>query len=331
MGPKLRERIPYALLLGASSALVFWQLGATGFIHSDESIHSISAVQILRTGRWAVPAVDGDALFLKAPLATWPLAASFAAFGISEWSARLFAAACAVLAAMTTAVLAGRAFGSAWIGALAGLILVSNPGFLYIHCARFGEPDAPAIFFFCLSLMLFWRACEVASGRLLALSAAVAGLAAMAKSLAIGLLPLATMGLCLPFAAGLGRFRLRQWGWAALAFAAVALPWHALAYARYGQGFVDTYLFNQTIARMDAGAEPAFEWGWSWLQVPVAFHAFAPLAALGALFLFAGGDARQRRAAWRYLSWVAVVGGAVAAVETRLAWYVLPAYPALAS
>jgi 4-amino-4-deoxy-L-arabinose transferase-like glycosyltransferase len=64
--------------------------GTRGIYEPDEGRYTAAAVNMLKSGDWLVPTVDGEHAHLtKPPLTYWALAASLGAFGRNEWSARL--------------------------------------------------------------------------------------------------------------------------------------------------------------------------------------------------------------------------------------------------
>src|SRR5665213_4144193 len=72
--------------------IVVW-FGATGWIRPltlpDEGRYVGVAWEMVRSGHWAVPTLDGLPFFHKPPLFYWLAAASMRAFGANEWAARL--------------------------------------------------------------------------------------------------------------------------------------------------------------------------------------------------------------------------------------------------
>jgi 4-amino-4-deoxy-L-arabinose transferase-like glycosyltransferase len=64
--------------------------GTRGIWDPDEGRYSSGGIHMLEGGNWLVPTLDGEQPHLtKPPLTYWALAASFAAFGLNEWAARL--------------------------------------------------------------------------------------------------------------------------------------------------------------------------------------------------------------------------------------------------
>lgn len=303
------------VLLVVAAPLLLWRLDLAPLVHGDESLMLVAAFG----GADWMPAIDGDVTFVKAPLTTWLLSLALM-LEPDVWAGRLVSALCALGTVVATGHLAGRVFASRAAGLAAGLALLVNPAYLHVHCARFAEPDAPAILFFVITALAYDAAARTRSIRWLLVVGACAGFCALAKTLVIGLLPFAAVGLC-DLLQG-GRFLgWRRWWMAGGAFALVVLPWHLAAYAQFGQGFLDSYLLDQTLSRMDA-SEGESRWGVG--QVLAALRVALPLVLLGAVAAVTEARARV------LLTWTLVVSLALAAVSARLPWYVLPVYPALA-
>lgn len=78
------------LLLALFVLLAFAFQGTRGIWEPDEGRYSSGGINMLRSGDWLVPTIDGEHPHLtKPPLTYWALAASFGAFGANEWAARL--------------------------------------------------------------------------------------------------------------------------------------------------------------------------------------------------------------------------------------------------
>jgi 4-amino-4-deoxy-L-arabinose transferase-like glycosyltransferase len=87
-----RVRPPW-WLVALLIALAFAFQGTRGIWEPDEGRYSAAAINMLASGDYLVPTVDGEHPHLtKPPLTYWVLAASFAVFGHGEWAARLPAA-----------------------------------------------------------------------------------------------------------------------------------------------------------------------------------------------------------------------------------------------
>jgi 4-amino-4-deoxy-L-arabinose transferase-like glycosyltransferase len=191
-----------------------------------------------------------------------------------------------------------------------------------------GMLDVPLALAGALALFAWWRAAR--EPRWLLAAGAALGCGVMTKG-AAGLLP-ALIGLLHAAAFGrLGALRSR-WLWAgAGAFAVVALPWHVHQIARFGSAFLESYLGYHVLERAGEAIEghsggPFFYLGvlvrdaWPWGLVGLAALPWCALRAW-----------RERDdALGLVVLWAAVAIAVPSLMQTRIEWYVAPAYPALA-
>jgi len=77
-------------LLALLLLMAFAFQGTRGIFEPDEGRYTATAINMLESGDWLVPTVDGERPHLtKPPITYWALAASMDAFGRNEWAARL--------------------------------------------------------------------------------------------------------------------------------------------------------------------------------------------------------------------------------------------------
>lgn len=66
----------------------FWNLGVMPFIE-DEAIRAIVAFEMLHSGNYIMPTINGDPYYYKPPLYNWFIVMSYKLFGVAnEWSSR---------------------------------------------------------------------------------------------------------------------------------------------------------------------------------------------------------------------------------------------------
>jgi 4-amino-4-deoxy-L-arabinose transferase len=114
-------RRPPWWLLALLVLMAFAFQGTRGLWEPDEGRYTATGVNMLKSGDWLVPTIDGEQPHLtKPPITYWAIAASVGALGYNEWAARLPGA----LAFVGTGLLVfglGRRFCPArpWLPALA--------------------------------------------------------------------------------------------------------------------------------------------------------------------------------------------------------------------
>src|SRR5215210_4895676 len=88
----------------------------------DEARYAEISREMVQTGDWVTPRLNGFKYFEKPPLQYWATATAFSVFGASDWSARLWTGLMA-LAGVAMAFVAGRRLFGAPAGALAAALL----------------------------------------------------------------------------------------------------------------------------------------------------------------------------------------------------------------
>lgn len=302
------------------AAVLLATFGVLGLFEPTETRYAEIAREMLRTGDWLVPRLNGIAHFHKPPVAYWGAAAGMAAVGMNEWGARLFTALCAALLFPATARLARRLAG-AEAAAVAPLVLGGT--LLFAALSRQLSTDVPLA----ACVAWFWVAFLSARDRGTATLAPFLALAAgfMTKGPVIflhTLMPLAGVALLM-------RGRDATWaplrriaGWAV--FAALALPWFAVVALRH-DGLLGYFVGDQVWARytttIHGRAGPWFY--------------FAVVLLAGALpwtYAVLADLARRARAAFRapgveaaiLVSWVALPVAFFSTSGSKLPAYVLP-------
>jgi 4-amino-4-deoxy-L-arabinose transferase-like glycosyltransferase len=112
----------------------------------------------------------------------------------------------------------------------------------------------------------------------------------------------------------------------ALIILALIVPWHLYQYTKYGNEFLNPYFFEQVVRRVTVQIEFHFESRWyylSYLYQNLGLGALL-IAGLGAVSLF------FKRKSLYLIWWVLAPLAIFTLAKTRLFWYILPIYPALA-
>jgi 4-amino-4-deoxy-L-arabinose transferase-like glycosyltransferase len=334
-----RERLrDYAILLAASAVLTLPNLGAASLWDVDEGVNAEAAREMRDNGTWVIPTFNYQLRTAKPVMLYWLQRASYGAFGVSEWSARLPSALAACLTAVLTYLLARRMFGRA-TGLLAGVALAS--AFECCALARAATPDAVLLLFTVLTYYVFWIGHENGARAWWVPTAAACGLAVLTKGPVGVALPGLVILLYLAWNRELGRLLDRKLLFAAGAFLLVAGPWYALVTADTRGEWARQFFGRENVHRF---ATPMEGHGGPILyHVAALFVLFAPWSVfLGAAVWYGVKGTRREKPAcpsesvnshrpYRFLvCWVAVYLVFFSAAATKLPNYVLPVYPALA-
>jgi len=321
----------FALFLAAASFLLFFYgLGAVGFIGPDEPRYAQVAREMLRSGDYITPRLNGQPWLEKPPLYYWLMAASFRIFGMKEWAARLPAALAAAGFLPLFGWLARRLYPGE-TAQYALLVLASTLG--WIGFARGASPEM--LFSAALAGALGMLGLWVWQGRSALLYAfyGLLAIAALAKGpAAIVLSALVLAAYCA--ATGEYRWLLRVLAPAPLLlFLLAALPWYVAVYFANGPSFIEEFILKHHFRRYATG-ELAHPGPW-WYYAPVLVGGMFPWSAHLALIVV---DLVRLR--WRglqmdhrrifLLAWVVPVVIFFSFSHAKLPGYVLVTAPALA-
>ncbi len=308
-----------------------------------DTIHAEAAREMLLRHDWVTMYTNGLRYLEKAPLMYWSLAASYDAFGISDWSTRLPLMLGFLALVLATYRLGIYAFGERG-GFYSGLALVTSIG-PYIF-TRFLIPDVLVGLWLALSYLFFLRSLdEDPPTRLTCWGfAAVCALNVLTKGL-IGLVfPIGAIGLYLVLTRNLRHLAKLRIVSSAVVFFALAAPWHILAAVRnpaqgQARGFLWFYFVNEHIMRfLNKRVPPGYDtvplvlfWALLVLWL-VPWAVFLPQALrevpLRWKQLSTPMDRRQR-ANLLFLLWALVIL-LFFSFSTRQEYYTIPALPGIA-
>jgi 4-amino-4-deoxy-L-arabinose transferase-like glycosyltransferase len=145
------------LLLLTLAVLVVWfaNLDYRKLIKPDEGRYAEISREMVASGDWLTPRLNGIKYFEKPPLHYWAGAAAFTLFGQDEWTARLWSALTGVLG-IALAYYAGRSVFGASAGLYAAVVLSSC--LLYVVVGHLNTLDMGLTLFLFISLCAFMLA-----------------------------------------------------------------------------------------------------------------------------------------------------------------------------
>src|SRR5215475_12836519 len=336
----LTARIAWGTLIVITLAVCYFSnLGVIGFVGPDEPRYAWIARDMAESGDWITPRLYGKPWFEKPPLYYWMAGSSFKLFGVSEISARLPSALCALLATLALAWLAWRAYGEETARWLL-LLLPTSVGMIgFSHAAATDMPFSAmiTISMVCAAVVLGLAQNERTPilprtpWFVLILFGFFLGLAVLAKGPA-GVI------LC---GGGVFFWALFTKRWrdafrllhpiAIISFCATALPWYILC-ARRNPDFFRVFIVEHNFKRY---LTPEFQHIQPfWYYVPVVLVAFLPWTAALLWAIFVGCKklyARQGISAVSafFLFWTLFCLVFFSLSRSKLPGYVLPAIPAI--
>tara|TARA_R110002110_G_scaffold64634_17_gene178623 strand:+ start:82 stop:1911 length:1830 start_codon:yes stop_codon:yes gene_type:complete len=321
------------LVLAACFAAFFlFDIGGRNISSPDEGRYIEIPREMVETGDYVLPRLNGILYFEKPPLFYWLEASTIKVLGVSEWSMRLWPALLGLFGALMTYGVARRFYGRA-AGLVASTVVATS--LMYYALARFVILDMAVSVFMCAALFSFLLAAEEEDERKSIWWSrsghVAAALAVLAKGL-IGVLLPGLIGLAWIAVIGRWSFVRRALTPSGIAlFLLIVLPWHILAAMRNADFlwfyFVHEHLmrFTTTVHRRD---------GPLWYFIPVLAAGFLPWTG------YLWHAVRDALPTWKtrgerpvemfLLLWVGIVFFFFSVSDSKLPPYILPIFSPLA-
>jgi 4-amino-4-deoxy-L-arabinose transferase-like glycosyltransferase len=316
-------------LFAACAAIWLISLGFRGLYNPDEGRYAEISREMLASGDWVIPHLNGLVYIEKPPLQYWATAISEAVFGQNEWAARLYTGLCALATVYAIWALIRREWGAA--AAARGAIMLGS-SLWFVLLGHQLTLDMSLTLFMTLTFTGFCNAQRSEQWRgWMLLSWVGISAAFMTKGLIAGVLPLFMLigysALQRDFSPWRRLLLLRG----AALFAILCLPWLILIQHRLPEFFQFFFIrehFQRFLTKIENRYQP-----W-WYFIPILLAGILPwlLPALRSLCRdWRAGGARPgfdlRRFAW---VWCVVIFVFFSASDSKLSTYILPMFPVLA-
>ncbi len=325
-----RDLVLLCVIFGAIFA---WRLGSAPLRNPDEGRYAEIPREMIASGDWVTPRLDGVPYFEKPPLVYWAVATCEEVLGPSEWSLRLTPALFA-LGGILTAYGATRTMYGRDAGFWAAIVLGTS--LLYLALGEFLLLDMAVTVLMSATLFCFIlgvRREPGAARRWLFYGLyASAALATLTKGLIGFLVTGAVMLLWLVLFGQWRRLRPLYLPSGAALFLAIAAPWHILVSGR-NPGWAHFYFVYEHWERFtDPGHGRAQPF---WIFVPIVLVGLFPWTGFLWASLrdaLAGGWRRRRENAdaWFFATWAGFIFLFFSKSESKLIPYILPVFPPLA-
>jgi len=325
----MKRALPAALL---ALALLAWfgTLGYRDLIHPDEGRYSELSRQMLASGDWLTPRLNGLLYFEKPPLQYWASAAVFAVFGHSDFAARLWPGLAGALAVLALWWCARRVLGPT-VALYAACVLGSCVWWL--GNGHFVNLDTTLSACLAGALLGFWVAQrDDASPREARIGMALAwlamGLAVLAKGLVGIVLPAGALLAYLLWQRDPAPLKRLNWSAGPLLFVLVAAPWF-VAVSLANPEFAHFFFIEQHFHRYLTHTHRPGPW---WYFVPVLLVGLLPWTTLlpGALRIGWQRVPGRFQGNRLLLAWCVAIFLFFSASGSKLPSYILPIFPALA-
>lgn len=321
----VRKDLIFWLLAIFTAIYIVGNIGTGSLTTWDEAVYANISSNILRTGDWLVLRQGQTPWFDKPPFYMWCTAAFYKIFGINEFSVR-FTSALFGLATVLLVYIFVKKTVNQRVALLGALLLLATPH--YLHYAKMGMMDITLTFFVTLMVFLFWLGQERPaylfwSGVTLLFAYLTKGFAAISGP--------AIIFLYCVFSGNL-RLLIKREFLLGVSISIVAIfGWHLIQYFIGGPDAIKNYFGFHIFKRATTPLE-GHSGGLNFYQ-KVIFNKNKPWAVIfyGSLayMLWLTIKDRDKRAIL-VLSWAAVVFIICSMVQTKLHWYIMPVYPALA-
>ena len=328
-GEYWRREITFILvLLSLCYLLFFFQLGKRPLWDIDEGMHAATSKDMVLSGDWITPTLNGEKFYDKPVLYNWLVSLSFLAFGFNEFAARLPSALLGTGSVIVTYLLGKYLFGST-VGFLSGVILAASGEHMLL--SRAVVHDMALAFFITLSLFFFYKGFKNESDRRkhLVLFYVSSGFSVLAKGPVGLLLPLLIIGLFLLLRRRLPFLKDLVSPWGIILFLAIASPWHVLVTLR-NRDFGSYFFIHQNL--MNFLSSEARHHGPVYYYFPVLLGGFFPWSCFLplALVLALRNKIEKSEEVLFLTVWFLAIFAFFSVASSKLVTYILPLFPAVA-
>ncbi len=329
-GPSIRDMAVLAACIGVFFAIL---LGSRALSVPDEGRYVEIPREMVESGDYLTPRLNGVKYFEKPPLFYWFEAGLIKAFGLSEWSVRVGPAIFALIGCLAVYYAGARMYGRT-IGVLSAVVLATAA--LYYALSRLIILDMPVTVLLTVALLSFLLGSREPEGRsrrtFFWAFYAAAALAMLAKGL---------IGIVIP---GMIIFTwmlvMNEWRMlrsmhlvsGTVLFLLIAAPWHILV-DRANPEFFNFYFIHEHFERYLTTVHGRYKPFWFFL--PVLLVGFFPWTAfvVQAVHRSLPRSWRERtgeKEAVFLMLWAGLVFLFFSASDSKLIPYILPVLPPLA-
>lgn len=309
-------------------------LGSHALFTPDEGRYSEIAREMIVTGDYITPRLNGVTFLDKPVLYYWLQVSAIKLFGLNEWALRFWPACFGILGCLTT-YLAGYLLFNRRTGMIATVILATSP--LYYGAAHYANLDLEVAVLSSNSLLFFLFALQTEASKqrtgFLLAAYLFSALATLTKGLIGIVFPIMIVG---SWIAILNRWyivkNLRLFLGISI-FLGITLPWYLLvqkANPQFFHFFFVTQQFSRFLTKEHFNNQAA-----TWFYIPIVLAGFLPWS----LFIFQAlirhiKNSWQNRQAYStvifFMLWISLIFIFFSLPKSKTIGYILPIFPALA-
>lgn len=329
--PWIFDLIFMTILIGIFYAI--W-IGSHALFTPDEGRYSEVAREMVASGDYITPRLNGVAFLDKPVLYYWLQASAINLFGLKEWALRFWPALIGVLGCLITYA-AGNLLFSRRTGIIGALILATSP--LYYGAAHYANLDLEVAVLIGNSLMLFIMAAQSPQGKsrsLLMLAAYFfAALAFLTKGLIGIVFPAMVIGAWILLLNRWSILKSMHLVIGLIGFTLLTLPWYILV-QKANPEFLHFFFVTQQVARFltkaDFNNKTVF-----WFYVPIVIAGIFPwcvfvIQAVSQHIKKVWQDRQKHAANLFILLWLVIIFTFFSIPKSKTVGYILPIFPALA-
>lgn len=324
MNSLLRDRAFWLLLVFASLYIVC-NIGTGSLTTWDECCYMISAKEMAQENTWYTLTVGGKPFLEKPPLYMWCTAVFYKIFGVNEFTSRLTSGIFGIATVMLVYIF-GKYISDKRTGFISAIVLLGLPH--YLHFAKMAMLDVTLTFFITVMIYLFLRSEE--DRKYLFYCALVFGLAYLTKGFA-AFLGLFVIGLYSLFTRNLRLIFSRYFLSGILISVSCILLWYFMQYRTAGAEAVRDYFGFHIFTRAMQAIEE-HTGGINFYQKAI-FNKNKPWSVLlyvSALYVLWQAVIYRSKKAVLISCWILTSYALYTFVRTKLHWYIMPVYPAMA-
>jgi 4-amino-4-deoxy-L-arabinose transferase len=330
------QRKLYIFLLGLFICIYLLPLGIRPLMEPDETRYGEIPREMIASGNWTSPHLNGLRYFEKPPLGYWLNGASILAFGENAFAIRLPSALSVGLSALLIMLLIRQTYprNEIWVGPIAALVFITSLEVPIV--GTFAVLDSMLAATLTMTMTCFFLASQAERGssrqRWLLIAAGIScGLAFLIKGFLALVVPALTMGAYLIWQ--------RRWrdllglAWLPLIAATLtALPW-SLAIHRQEPDFWNFFFWHEHVQRFLGGgkAQHAEPFWYFFLTAPAIFMPWTFLLPAAGLGLRINAPRTETRQLIQFcLAWFCLPFLFFSLSSGKLLTYILPCFPPFA-
>jgi len=236
----------HAILLLMVSLPYLVNLGTSSIWDASEAVYAETPREMLTTGDYLAPHFNFKPRVQNPPLTYWIIAASYKAFGISEFAVRLPGALAAIGVILFTYGIARLLYNPR--AALIAAMITAATARIFILARRL-PIDIFLLFFLMATLFFLLRAILTRKTHFWLCTYVFAGFGFLTKGPVALLIP---AGACLIWALWSRKLKLGEVHLlsGATVFLAIVLPWYCLIFNRYGWAYVGPLFLGDNLGRL---------------------------------------------------------------------------------